>query len=234
VSVEGLVLEKMMVLDESDDAVVLKNTRYDVDDVGDRGDVGDAGDDRGDRVEDKPGDGIKRFSYRELITQRGAGKQLMILRFSRCIEVVDVDTVSVIVIIITIIITLLLLISIISIIIIVIIKSIIIIIIIIIILLLLLSFYYYYFYYYYFIIINIIYYHDKVGMDGTPKEVCSAASSVFYSGTYYSLVPVINAPCYPLQLTQHNIHIIINHNPVMNSMPNMQPMMDLIPIVMYS
>jgi hypothetical protein len=87
VSVEGLVLEKMMVLDESDDAVVLKNTRYDVDDVGDRGDVGDAGDDRGDRVEDKPGDGIKRFAYRELITQRGTGKQLMILRFSRCIEV---------------------------------------------------------------------------------------------------------------------------------------------------
>lgn len=112
VSVEGLVLEKMMVLDESDDAVLLKNTRYDVDDVG------DAGDDRGDRVEKqrgiKPGDGIKRFAYRELMTQRGTGKYLMILRFLRCIEVADGDTVSVIVIIITIIITLLLLISIIS------------------------------------------------------------------------------------------------------------------------
>lgn len=80
--VEELVLEKMMVLDESDDAVVLKNTRYDVDDVGDRGDVGDADDDRGDRGEkqrgDKSGDGIKRFVYCELMTQRGSGRQLMI------------------------------------------------------------------------------------------------------------------------------------------------------------
>jgi hypothetical protein len=92
VSVEGLVLEKMMVLDESDDVVMLKNTRYNVDDVGDRddrGDRGDAADDRrsdagdkgGDRVEkqreDKSGYDIKRFSYRELIMQRGTVMQLM-------------------------------------------------------------------------------------------------------------------------------------------------------------
>ena len=113
VSVEGLVLEKMMVLDEFDDAMVLKNTCYDVDEVedrvdagdrgyrgdagatvyaGDRGDAGDAGatvdaGDRGDRVQkqlgDKSGNSMKRFSYRELMTQRGAGRwtdrQLMMI-----------------------------------------------------------------------------------------------------------------------------------------------------------
>lgn len=101
VSVEGLVLEKMMVLDEFEDAMVLKNTCYDVDEVedrvdaGDRGDAGDAGAtvdagdrvDRGDRVHkqlgDKSGNSMKRFSYRELMTQRGAGRwtdrQLMMI-----------------------------------------------------------------------------------------------------------------------------------------------------------
>ena len=83
VSVEGLVLEKMMVLDEFDDAMVLKNTCYDVDEVEDRGDAGDRGatvdaGDRGDRVQKqlggKSGNSMKRFSYRELMTQRGAGR----------------------------------------------------------------------------------------------------------------------------------------------------------------
>ncbi len=77
VSVEGLVLEKMMVLDEFDDAMVLKNTCYDVDEVEDRDDADDRGD-RGDRVQkklgEKSGDSMKRFSYRELLTQKGAGR----------------------------------------------------------------------------------------------------------------------------------------------------------------
>jgi hypothetical protein len=221
VSVEGLVLEKMMVLDESDDAVVLKNTRYNVDDVGDRddrSDRGDAADDRrsdagdkgDDRVEkrcgDKSGDDIKRFSYRELIMQSGTGRQLMMeillvssFPSSLLLSPFSFSSVSLVSLVSSSSLLLLLL------------------------LVLLPSSYYYY--YYFIIIIDIIYYHNKVGMDGTPKEACSIASSVFYSGTYYSLVPVVNVPCtcYPQQLTQHNIHII-NHNLVMN----------LIPIVMYS
>jgi len=65
VTVEGLVLEKMLVRDLSDDDMMLKNTQYDVNDSVDRGDK---------YRDDNLGGGAKRFNYQELMIQKGAGE----------------------------------------------------------------------------------------------------------------------------------------------------------------